>query len=168
MKFKTNIPVLKVQDNSIQKVYEAAIKNLVEINTIDCSFDVYNKTGIMDLNTPFIIRAGGHYQQPWTRDASLNSMNCASIIEPDVAKNTLLSVCEKDDSGNLRVSYESRNFWDKVIWIMAAYNHYLTNLDGEFLKEAYEISKNTMDYYEKNQKRKVPRRAEMRVEALDW
>jgi len=147
--FTKNIPVLSISDPIISDVYAAAVENLTQINTVDCPFETYNRTGLLNPDVPFMIKAGGAYDTPWTRDASVNSWNCASIIMPSVAQNTLFAVCEKNESGALSVQLD-RESWDKAIWAVGAYNHYLVTQDVEFLKSAYEIIINTLDYLQTN------------------
>lgn len=40
-------------------------------------------------------------------------------------------------------------YWDQIIWVMAAYDFYLKNNDLNFLKQAYIASANTMKKLEK-------------------
>ncbi|MFD5827128.1 glycosyl hydrolase family 65 protein [Lentzea sp. NPDC060358] len=121
--------------------YAAALDNLVRVNTL--GYDSrYNKSGLMDPATGFV-RAGGGYQQPWTRDASINSWNAASQLTPAVARNTLWAVVDKDSAGALRVQQDDQQ-WDQVIWLTAAWNHYLVTGDQPFLDNAYQAARNTL------------------------
>ena len=45
------------------------------------------KDGLLERPVPVIL-AGLHYDTPWTRDAAINAWNGASLIMPDVARNT--------------------------------------------------------------------------------
>ena len=88
-----------------------------------------------------ILAAGGDYGGEWTRDISINSWNGASLVRPQVAEQSLWSVTiHKDTIGH--------QYWDKIIWVVAAYNHYLVNGDKAFLKQAYLCSANTMKQLE--------------------
>lgn len=140
-------PKLQISDDKVGKVFVAAVKNVMQINTIRCPFEKYNSTGLLDENIPYMLRAGGRYQTPWTRDASVNSWNCVSILEPEVARNTLWAVCEKDADGKLTIQLDNQ-VWDKMIWAVGAYNHYLVTLDKDFLKDAYEVVINSLEYLE--------------------
>lgn len=74
--------------------YVAALDNLLRVNTV--GYDAhYNKSGLMDPATG-MVRAGGGYAQPWTRDASINSWNATSLLSPALARNTLWAVVDKD------------------------------------------------------------------------
>ncbi|MCO5999026.1 MGH1-like glycoside hydrolase domain-containing protein [Actinoallomurus rhizosphaericola] len=122
--------------------YEAALKNVLQTNTIGFDPAVYNKSGLMDPGVG-ILRAGGGYPQPWTRDASVNSWNAASLLSPAVARNTLWSAVDKDAGGDLRVQQDDQQ-WDQVIWVTAAWNHYLVTGDTAFLRAAYQTAADTL------------------------
>lgn len=88
-----------------------------------------------------ILAAGGDYGGEWTRDISVNSWNCLSLIDPEVAEKSLWSVTiGKDTIGH--------QYWDKIIWVIAAYNHFKATGDLQFLKQAYKCSANTMNQLE--------------------
>ena len=96
-----------------------------------------------------MIRAGGSYPTPWTRDASVNTMNAACFFEPEVAKNTLWAVCERvDEKLYFQMDEES---WDKIVWATGAWYYYLATGDLEFLKDAYETVKNSLEILEDTQ-----------------
>jgi glycogen debranching enzyme len=84
-----------------------------------------------------ILAAGADYGGEWTRDIAINSWNGVSLLRPQVAEQSLWSVTiNKDTIGH--------QYWDKIIWAIAAYNHYLVNGDKAFLTQAYICSANTM------------------------
>jgi hypothetical protein len=84
-----------------------------------------------------VLAAGGDYGGEWTRDIAINSWNGVSLFRPKVAKNSLWSVTiNKDTIG--------QQYWDKIIWSIAACNHYLLTGDKVFLTQAYKCSANTM------------------------
>lgn len=88
-----------------------------------------------------ILAAGGDYGGEWTRDISVNSWNCASLLYPEAAEKSLWSVTiGKDTIGH--------QYWDKIIWVVAAYNHYKATGDIKYLKQAYRCSANTMKQLE--------------------
>lgn len=109
----------------------------------------YNKTGLLETKPGLMIRAGGSYPTPWTRDASVNTMNAACFFEPEVAKNTLWAVCERvDEKLYFQMDKES---WDKIVWATGAWYYYLATGDLEFLKDAYETVKNSLEILEDTQ-----------------
>ena len=131
---------------SLGSAYRAALKNLLQTNTVaygTASTDAYNQTGLLSPSPATFIRAGGGYKQPWTRDASVNSWNAASLLEPAVARNTLWSVVRREPGGQLIVQQDNQ-WWDQTIWIVAAWNHYLVTGDRAFLADAYQAAANTL------------------------
>lgn len=131
------------QDQLLGGAYRSACRNLLEINTVPYNPAEYNQTGLMTDSPGTFIRAGGGYEQPWTRDASVNSWNAASLLTPDVARNTLWSVCRRQDGGELIVQQDNQ-WWDQIVWAVAAWHHYLVTGDRRFLTDAYEAAVNTL------------------------
>lgn len=127
--------------------YAAALDNLLRTNTI--GYDAkYDKSGLLDPATG-LVRAGGGYDQPWTRDASINSWNATSLLSPALAENTLWAVVDKDAGGALRVQQDDQQ-WDQVIWVTAAWHHYLVTGDDAFLGNAYRTAADTLTLRETN------------------
>lgn len=79
-------PLLRFSDPGLQALlgtpYEAALVNLLDINSIPYDPGVYNHTGLMTDPPGLMFRAGGGYEQPWTRDASINCWNAGSCSPP--------------------------------------------------------------------------------------
>ena len=109
-------PVLRFEVAGSQALfgvtYEAALENLLGINTVPFG-EVYAKSGLMD-PAAGMVRAGGGYEQPWTRDATINSWNATSLLAPMLAANTLWAVVEKDAAGKLRVQQDSHPLFQWV------------------------------------------------------
>ena len=131
----TQIPNVTLTDSAVQSAFDAAVKNLTEINTIPCDFSVYNATGLLNGEVPFMMRAGGSYQTPWTRDAAINTWAAGRLLEPEVAKNTLYAVCVKDENG-LPIIQPDDQRWDRVVWCVGAWQYFLATGDREFLAVA--------------------------------
>jgi len=90
-----------------------------------------------------ILAAGADYGGEWTRDIAINSWNGTSLFRPAVAEKSLWSVTiNKDTIGH--------QYWDKIIWVIGAWNHYKVTGDKAFLKQAYLCSKNTIADLENN------------------
>lgn len=119
--------------------YDNALASVLNINTVPYDPARYNRSGLLTDPPGTFLRAGGGYEQPWTRDASVNSWNAASLLEPQVARNTLWSVVQRQSDGKLIVQQDNQ-WWDQVIWIIAAWNHYAVTGDTAFLKDAYETA----------------------------
>lgn len=84
-----------------------------------------------------LITAGGEYGGEWTRDASINAWNAGSLIWPQEAENSLWAVTENRE-------VIGHQYWDKIIWVHGAWNHYLVTGDRNFLDQAYRCSAATM------------------------
>ena len=127
------------QNPIAQTAFAKALENVLSINRIQYDPKHFDKSGLLDGKLGKFLRAGGDYQEPWTRDASINSWNAASLLEPQIAKNTLYAVLDKNEKGEPIVQPDNQ-WWDKVIWIYGAWNHYLVTGDREFLKVSYGVA----------------------------
>lgn len=132
------LPIVQLPDRDVEQAFRAAIHNVTVRNTVDCPFAIYNRTGLLDAQEPFMLRAGGVYQQPWTRDAAVNTWTSANLLEPGVARNTLWAVCENDPDGRPVIQQDDQ-YWDKIIWAVGAWNHYLVTGDRDFLQTAWGV-----------------------------
>ena len=131
-----NIPVLRTNHTNINKAFRIAIGDLMT------NIQPF-KDGLLE-NEDFTILAGLNYEKPWTRDASINVWNFGSVIAPQVAKNTLLAVTKKHNNKNM----VGGQYWDAVIWITGAWNYYLFTGDKSFLKFAFDVAENTLEFFE--------------------
>ena len=74
------------------------------------------------------LMAGGDYDTPWTRDASINVWNGYALMNPEVSKNTLLSVLKRVGNG-----YQiDGQYWDAILWAIGAYHLVNVTHDMEF------------------------------------
>ncbi|MDI5962419.1 ricin-type beta-trefoil lectin domain protein [Streptantibioticus silvisoli] len=141
-------PALSFADPSTQATlgtaYTKALANLLDTNTVTFDPATYNSSGLMTTSPQTFIRAGGGYSQPWTRDASVNSWNAGSLLEPKSAANTLWATVVKQSNGQLIVQQDNET-WDQVVWATAAWNHYLVTGDQTFLTNAYQTATNTLN-----------------------
>lgn len=128
---------------TLGSAYNLAVKNLLTTNTVTYDPSTYNTSGLMQNPPGAFIRAGGGNAQPWTRDASVNSWNAASLLEPQVAENTLWSVVDKQSNGQLILQQDNET-WDEVVWMTAAWNQYLLTGDRAFLANACQAAVNTL------------------------
>lgn len=109
-------------------------------SALDEAFKLAIRT--VDINTRRgILAAGGDYGGEWTRDISINSWYAASLLRPDVAEKSLWSVTKDKDT----IGHE---YWDKIIWVIAAWQQYQVTGDEKFLKDAYLCSAKTMQLLE--------------------
>lgn len=130
----------------LSAAFAAAVRNLAVLNTVPYDRNVYNQTGLLPEGGKFI-RAGHAYEQPWTRDAAINCWNAASVLTPEVARNTLWSVCQRNEAGRLIVQRDLQ-WWDKVIWVRGAWEHFSATGDEAFLTLAAEASAETLNEME--------------------
>lgn len=141
-------PQLTFQSIELQQriaaVYQDALHNLLDINTRAAQPGHHNPIGRMQTPPGTFIRAGGAYDQPWSRDASLNSWFAGSLLEPVTARNTLWAVCQRQPDGSIVVQRDNQ-WWDQCIWVTAAWNHYLVTGDHSFLQAAYPVATATLE-----------------------
>ena len=133
---------------TLGQAYSLALKNLLTTNTVPYSSS-YDSSGLLQDPPGTYIQAGAGYQEPWTRDDAVNSWNAASLLEPQVAANTLWAVVTKQSNGQLIVQQDDET-WDMVVWITAAWNQYLLTGDTTFLSNAYQTAINTLNLQEGN------------------
>jgi glycogen debranching enzyme len=126
--------VLPGGDSPLPRLYAAALRNLLETNTVP---------GRGGGEPPLFIRAGGGYPEPWTRDAAINAWGGASMLAPEAARDTLLMVCDTLPDGR-RVVAQDNQWWDQIIWVIAAWNHFLVTGDEEFADLAFAISRDSL------------------------
>ena len=132
METMTRIPEVTLTDANVKCCFDAAARNLVRINTVPCDFSVYNDTGLLNPAVPYMFRAGGSYDTPWTRDAAINTWACGRLLLPRVARNTLLAVCVRDTEGRPIIQPDNQK-WDRIVWAVGAWNYYLATGDQAFL-----------------------------------
>ncbi|MCA0295632.1 MAG: hypothetical protein LCH96_10050 [Actinobacteria bacterium] len=88
----------------------------------------------------FFLRAGGGYPTPWTRDSAINTWQAAAWLAPEVARDTLLMVCEPDRSA---VVWDDQ-WWDQVSWVVGARELALVTGDEAWAEQAYLIAVATL------------------------
>jgi hypothetical protein len=148
------MPVLTFADDSLQSalgtVYDAALTNLVGINTVYADPATYNLANLAVYPPGTLAIAGQGYTQPqrWTRDASVNSWNAISLLSPVVGGNTLWSVVDTQSDGTLIVQQGDDEWWDQIVWVVSAWDHYLVTGDRDFLSAAYGTAVNTINLRE--------------------
>jgi glycogen debranching enzyme len=125
--------------------YAMALDNVFHINTVPAD-EAHRSSGLLTGPAPSMVRAGGGYPAAWTRDASINSWNAISLLAPDLARNTLFAVVDRDADGY--IVRQDNQQWDQAIWVVAAWHHYLVTGDREFLAKAYAISLRTLATHE--------------------
>jgi hypothetical protein len=142
-------PSLEFGDAALQAAlevpYRAALQNLVEINTVYATPSVYNSSGLISYPPGVFVRAGRAYSPPqrWTRDNAINAWNATSLLGPVVGANTLWAAVNRESDGSLIVAQDTQ-WWDHIVWVAAAWNHYTITGDRDFLTNAYEAAVNSL------------------------
>ena len=133
------MPALRSDNSTLDEAFRIAIGDLAW----QCRAVQGRPVG----ETGAVLLAGLDYGTPWTRDAAINAWNGTSLIIPDVARNTLLSVLERSDGG-VRIGGQ---YWDAIVWTTGAWHHYLYTGDKQFLALALEATKNSLVYFEQTE-----------------
>lgn len=133
-----------VTSGQLTSAYDLALKNLFDINM--SPFDVtHDATGLIAAPATIISPGEGYRGQVWTRDAAVNSMLAGSLLAPSAARTTLWAACTREGSeGRLIIRQSDTQFWDRVIWINAAWQHYSVTGDRNFLNSAYEAASESL------------------------
>jgi glycogen debranching enzyme len=127
------LPLLRSDNRTLELAFRAAIGDL--LGNIQPWTDA---RGV----TRSCLLAGLHYNRPWTRDAAINSWNGVSLLWPSLARNTLESVLIQDAYG-LRIGGQ---YWDAIIWVTGAWNHFLVSGDREFLERSFSAAQTSLRY----------------------
>lgn len=146
-KTESFLPVLLSSDADIVRCFDAALHNAADINTVPCVYSVYNSTGL--LQHPFMIRAGGNYHTPWTRDAAINTWQAMRLLNPQVARTTLLAVCTLNEE-NKPVIQPDVQAWDQIVWAIGARSYYLATGDEDFLAIAHGVIGRALELHRRN------------------
>ncbi|MEV1082732.1 glycosyl hydrolase family 65 protein [Streptomyces sp. NPDC050211] len=142
------MPSLVFEDPATQRrlgaLYAQALTDLAGAHTVPADPSVYDRAGLLGYPPGTVVRAGGGYPAPqrWTRDAAVNAWHAVSLLAPDVGRNTLWSVVERGPDG--LIVQQDNQWWDQIVWVPAAWHHYLVTGDRAFLAKAYETSVNTL------------------------
>ncbi len=138
---RLNLPALDTNHRAVNEAFRIALGDLVgNVRPF--------KDGLLPEPAPVIL-AGMDYDTPWTRDAAINASNGASLLMPEVARNTLLSVLTRS-GGDGKVLIGGQ-YWDAIVWVTGAWHHYLYTGDRQFLKLAFQASRDSLAYFERTE-----------------
>lgn len=101
------------------------------------AYDLAIKTIEGNIDDNGLITAGGEYGGEWTRDIAINTWNCCNLLFPKESVFSLWSVTENGET-------VGHQYWDKIIWVPAAWEQYLVIGDKEMLEKAYHCAAATM------------------------
>ncbi len=105
------------------------------------------KDGILDQPAPCLF-AGLDYDMPWTRDAAFNTWYGLGLLAPEVARNTLLSVLQRETNGDVRIGGQ---YWDAIIWAQGTWTYYIYTGDRTILETAFSAITNSLAYFEETE-----------------
>jgi hypothetical protein len=93
--------------------------------------------------------AGAKWQGIWTRDVSYSILLSLAAIDPEAAKATLLHKVNRERGRPVIIQDTGTGgSWpvssDRVTWLLAAWEIYLTTGDRAWLRESYEIIRNML------------------------
>ena len=92
-------------------------------------------------------RTGKEWAGVWTRDISYSIILAMAYLQPRVAKNSLLKKVNK--KGRIIQDTGSGGAWpvstDRMIWAVAAFELYKATGDKNWLEQAYQIIRNSVD-----------------------
>lgn len=94
-----------------------------------------------------MLLAGESYDTPWTRDAAINTWNGLGLLEPIVARNTLLSVLQRTGTG-VEITGQ---YWDRLLWTLGAWELYLITDERALLELAFEATSRSLEWAERNE-----------------
>ncbi len=123
------------------------LTNAYKIALADCRSNIKPFKGGVLASEQSCIIAGADYNTPWTRDGAINVWNAFALLEPEVSKNTLLSVLSRTGRGYLIEG----QYWDAMIWAVGAYQYVLATGDLEFLKIAQNAVERSLAKFESDE-----------------
>lgn len=126
---------------------DATLTDAYKVALADCFSNVKRFKGGLLTTEKEVIIAGADYTTPWTRDGSINVWNAFALLNPEVSKNTLLSLLKKSGSNYLI----DGQYWDAIIWSIGAYQYILINEDKAFSRIAQNAIETTLAKFEKEE-----------------
>ena len=90
-------------------------------------------------------RTGKYWGGVWTRDVSYSALLALSYMNPNITQTSLM---KKVRNGRILQDTGTGGSWpvstDRVVWALAAWQHYLATGDQRWLKQSYDIVSNTL------------------------
>lgn len=131
-KLKNNIaqyPVFSSESPLLNAIYRLSLDELKQDIEADSTF-----------------RTGDKWGGVWTRDISYSIVLSLAMVEPEVAK---ISLMKKVKDGHIIQDTGTGGAWpvssDRVVWSLAAWEIYKTTGDKNWLKTSYEIVQNSVE-----------------------
>lgn len=113
---------------------------------VDALFNLSLEEAIKNIEPDSTFRTGAKWGGVWTRDISYSILLAFAYHEPKVAR---ISLMKKVKRGRIIQDTGSGGAWpvssDRTTWALAAWEIYKVTGDLDWLKQSYEILKNTLD-----------------------
>lgn len=101
---------------------------------------------LYDIRPDSCFMAGAKWHGVWTRDISYSIYLSLGLIKPDIAKNSLF---RKVRDGRIIQDTGTGGSWpistDRMVWAIAAWEVYLSTGDQDWLRDCYDIIKNSIE-----------------------
>ncbi|MBR2986687.1 MAG: hypothetical protein IKC63_01580 [Clostridia bacterium] len=134
-----NMLYFSCDNETLTEAYKVAISDITG-NIVNYG------AGVLTSSVPCLM-AGADYDTPWTRDAAINVYNGFALMNPEVSKNTLLSVLKKNGT-----QYQiDGQYWDAIIWSIGAYQLINVTHDMEFAAIAQNAITNSLKRFEREE-----------------
>lgn len=113
---------------------------------VDALFTLSTEEALKNIEPDSTLRTGAEWSGVWTRDISYSIYLAFAYHEPEIAKISLMKKVNRDriiqDTG-------SGGAWpissDRTVWALAAWEVYKVTGDEEWLRQSYEIIRNTLE-----------------------
>ncbi|QCK15418.1 alpha-L-rhamnosidase-related protein [Mangrovivirga cuniculi] len=113
---------------------------------VDALYNLSLEEAILNIEPDSTLRTGAKWGGVWTRDVSYSIFLAFAYHEPEIAK---ISLRKKVKRGRIIQDTGSGGAWpvssDRTTWALAAWEIYKVTGEKEWLKESYEIIKNTLE-----------------------
>jgi len=153
---KGNIYTLTVRLNPSKDTGEKTWKRSVDISMrpqyhsdqpiVDALFNLSLEEATKNIEKDSTFRTGAKWGGVWTRDVSYSTLLAFAYHEPEVAKTSLR---KKVNRGRIIQDTGSGGAWpvssDRTTWALAAWEIYKATGDKNWLREAYEVIKNSVE-----------------------
>ena len=153
---KDNIYTLTVRLNPSKDTGEKTWKRSVDLSMrpqyhsdqpiVDALFNLSLEEATKNIEKDSTFRTGAKWGGVWTRDVSYSTLLAFAYHEPEVAKTSLR---KKVNRGRIIQDTGSGGAWpvssDRTTWALAAWEIYKATGDPNWLREAYEVIKNSVE-----------------------
>lgn len=148
-----NISKFQTVDDTQFKNHWKLEKDITDLPQFHCDIPLLNtlynmslEEMLLDIRDDQTFMAGAKWPGVWTRDISYAIILSLAAIQPEISKNSLM---KKVDGDRIIQDTGTGGSWpvssDRMIWSVAAWEIYKSTGDKDWLKQAYNIIKNSAD-----------------------